>query len=995
MPDFHNVHSLVSFNRQSTLSTRPPALKKITTVASLNNTTATIASRIMPPPLRPERSLSSAASQSFPFRNHADSKFIRSIQKIAPFSIAQKRPSSVMEITCGRKEQVKSKRFDPSWGASDILKSGSEARHNAKVKKSIQKNATQLLEKLSLQTKEKSESEKAKENLLSCIREEGRWDHDAIDIAVDALANACNIRIRIYDADVGMIADAGQEQNAQRTINLQRVRIRGYEHYQFIDNAGYVHDVAADGNCLFRSVSMALYGDQDSWIYLRGQTADHIENHYDIYREFVRVAPLERAPDITGQEKKLEDLLPDLTLSKPHVKDTILDNFSTSLQKDLCSFIGKNLTPSQVITEKDLRILRNVLHHFLSIYDANRLAGIKEAIANWIDDPVEQKRIFGHLQRQMERAQEGLHNLDFKEQVSRQKIKEMSSLKIFADAINNDLVTVLLEPGINPHQLLAFLEQAEAATLIQKTGLLGTALEDLGEIVRDAEEDPDLPEDCLRIKESAVQEQIENLKECFEKDLIELAHFVNNIDFEGHFFLNERQLDENYSIENYNYTDNLDDVVARDGVIKEDLVANRNRRLLELRYMQRLPMNNLQENAEYNSPLFMMRSIINPEERGLYYDGNLSEKSIRHHLSNNRAARMASLRQHMIAAPFILGEGLPITDMNLEGLPYGDKGLSYKMLREELIDNLAISIFRLNRIGLWSNLHIPEITRTGKIDFHWMDGLSDDSLELLFHAFRNPEKNDDYDSLLLLTSLKNIGKKLNGEKFDEHQIGKLIQDGLYPYTLERLSLKLDDLAYLLFLFPNGVDGGRGILDIAAKINEERAEGEPPYHPHADWKKLVSSLALDKTRRASFAERFQVLQATIDAITGPQLYSYLARHVNIMVIEENAVHDFVAYYQPNGVVSFIPPADQPNEPWLLLRPDYLEVYDGEGVSLGEFFRFENTSFSALRAIIDSEASIFYDTYGRLPTDSENREALERLAKQILALHKAQETRQNSV
>ncbi|WP_416412252.1 OTU domain-containing protein [Pantoea sp. App145] len=993
MPDFHNVHSLVNFNRQSTLSIRPPALKKITTVASLNNTTASIASRIMPPALRPERNLSSAASQSFPFRNHADSKFIRSIQKIAPFSIAQKRPSSVMEITRGRKEQVKSKRFDPSWGASDILKSGSKARYNAKVKKSIQKNATQLLEKLSSQTKEKSESEKEKENLLSCIREEGRWDHDAIDIAVDALANACNIRIRIYDADVGMIADAGQEQNAQRTINLQRVRIRGYEHYQFIDNAGYVHDVAADGNCLFRSVSMALYGDQDSWIYLRGQTADHIENHYDIYREFVRVAPLELAPDITGQEKKLEDLLPDLTLSKPHVKDIILDNFLTTLQKDLRSFIGRSATPSQIVSEKDQRILRNALHHFLSIYDASRFQGIKETIAYL--KPVEQKRILGRLQYRIERAQDGEYNLELNEQASRQKVREMASLKILANAITHDLVTVLLETGISPHQLLAFIELTEAATLLQEGQLLGTALEDLGEIVLEMEKDPDLPEDCQRIREPAVQEKIDNLKECFEKDLIELAHFVNNIDFEGHFFLNEQQLDENYSAENYNYTDNLEVVLAREGVIKEHLIANRVRRLLEHRHLQRLPMSNLHEDAAYNSPLFMTRSVINPEERGLYYDGRLSVKNLKHHLRNNRAARLASLRQHMIGAPFILGEGKPVTGMNLDGLDYGDKGLSYKFLYQELIDNRNISIFRLNRIGLWSNTIISKITKTGMLDFHWMDDFPDDVLELLFCAFRNPEQNGDHDSLLLFSALQRIGKKLNGDKFDEHQFGKLIQDGLYPYTLEKLSLKVDELAYLLFLFPNGVDGGRGILDIAALINQEPVEGEIPYNPHADWKKLVTSLAMDKTWRARLEERLQVLQTAIDDIPWERLCHYLARHTNIMVVEQNQVRDFVADYQPNGVVSFIPPADQPNEPWLLLRPDYLEVYDGEGVSLGEFFRFENTGFSALRAIIDSEASIFYDTHGRFPTDSENREALERLAKQILALHKAQETRQNSI
>lgn len=995
MPDFNNVHSLVNFNRQSTLSVRPSALKKVTTIASLHNTSTTLSSRIVPPPLLPERSVSSSSGPSFPslsFQNHSESKFAKSIQKIAPFTTGQKRPCPVMAISSSRKMKNQNSQFDKIWGASDILKSGNTARHDEKVKKSIKKNATALLAKLSLQTHEKSDSERAKEKLLGCIREQGRWDHDAIDITVDALANEYHARINIYDADLGITLHAGQEQNRQRTLNLQRIRIRGFEHYQFIDSSGIVRDVAADGNCFFRALSMALYGDEDSWIYLRGQAADHIEHHWENYREFVVVPLTGRVPETTRKVKNLEELLPGLTFSRPHLKDNILDKFSMSLQQDLRSFIGRNVTSSQALSARDQTVLRNVLHHFLSIYDANRLQGIKEAIANWTKNPIDQKRIFGHLQRQMERAQEGLHNLELEQQASRQKIKEISSLNIFANAINHDLVTILLDSGINPHQLQAFLELTEAAILIQKTGLLGTALEDLGEIVRDLEEDDDLPEDFLRIKEAAVQEQIENLKECFEKDLIELAHFVNNVDFEGHFMMNDRQLDKNYSLENYNYTDRLEDVIARDGVIKNDLIANRVRRLLEIRYMQRLPMINLHEDTAYNSPLFMMRSIINPEERGLYYDGNLSEKSIRHHLSNNRAARLASLRQHMIAAPFILGEGVPITDMNLDGLPYGDKGLGYEMLRKELIDNLAISLFRLNRIGLWSNTIIPEITRTGIINFHWMDEFNDDTLELLFHAFRNPERNDDYDSLFLLNALQRIGKKLKGDKFDEHQIGKLIQEGLYPFTLEKLSLKLDDLAHLLFLFPNGVDGGRGIIDIATKINEERAEGEPPYHPHADWKKLVTSLAQDKTYRVRLDERLGVLQSTIDRIPLPQLYSYLAHYANIMVIEENEVHDFLAYYQASGEVSLTPPAGELNEPNLLLRPDCLEVYDGEGVSFGEFYRFENTSFSALRAIIDSDASIFYDIHGRMPDDAESRVALERLAKQILALHKAKSASQ---
>ncbi|MEG3128237.1 hypothetical protein SC171_19830 [Pantoea cypripedii] len=978
MPNANNVSSVVNFNRQSTLSTPATSHIRTTAVTSLGNSSARLS---LPPQLLPNRVLTRATSLSLPVlssRSKVDNQFTRSIRSLAPVTHASpQRPSPVKAMDCRRDENNKKQRITSDWGVLNILQSGDNIKQAVKEKKFIRKNAAEQLAKLSLNRPEQSQEEQLKQDIVTSIRQPGKWNHQAIDIAVDALVKAFKIRLNIYDADLGSITQVGDAQHSQQTINLQIIRPHGQEHYQFVDNSGVVRNVAADGNCLFTTVSLGLYGDEDSWIHLRNETANYVGEHWDDYKEFI---------ELSSEDVTLNERLPELTESTPHIKDNILDITARNLKKNLCSFIDRNVSPVQVIAQEDEITLRNVLHHFLSIYDVQRLAEIKQAIISWQLDPLEEKRQLGCLQTLAERSQHSLRCLEFREQASQQKHKDVNSLKIFATAVSNDLVTIMVGTGINPHQLLALLGTTEAANLIQDAGLLGATSEDLADILLGTAEDPDLPREYLRIKEPAVQRQIENLKEDFEENLTELARFDYDIDVNGFFIMSDRELEANYSPENYNHTDKLDDVVSREGVNKKDVIAHRVRRLLEKLFMQRVAINNLFDDVAYNRPLFMVRSVINPEQRELYYDGQINERSVRLHLNNDRAGRISSLKQHMAGATFIFGEGMPITDMNLDGLNYGDKGLSIEMLNRELIDNPAISIFRLNRIGLWSNTVIGKITLTGKFDFHWMDGLADDTIELLFQGLRNPQHNDELDSLLLFSSLMRIGKKIKGDTFDEYQIAGLIEEGLAPFSLEKLSLKLDELAWLLFLLPYGVDGGRGIIAIATQIDEEPAEGGIPYNPLADWNMLVTTLA-DKRRFKEIRERrLHVLQAEIDNIPLPMFYSYLAQQADMLVIEENEAQEFLAYYDPSGQVIFTPPAEQPNRPFMVLRADSLEVYDGREAEPIEFYRFESTNFSALRAIIETEAIRFANMRRRKPTDAENREALVQFALNILARHK---------
>ncbi|WP_416412251.1 OTU domain-containing protein [Pantoea sp. App145] len=978
MPDANNVNSVVNFNRQSTLSTPATSQIRTTAVTLLANSSARLS---LPPQLMPARVLSRATSLSLPLlssRSNVVNQFTRSIRTISPVTIPTlQRPSPVLAMDCSRDMNNKKQRITGDWGVKGILQSTDNIKNAIKEKKFIRKNAAQQLAKLSLNKHESNQVEQIKQDILRNIRQPGKWNHQAIDIAVAALANAFNLHLNIYDADLGFSVNIGQSPTPQKTINLQRIRVHDQEHYQFIDDSGVVRDVAADGNCLFTTVSIGLYGDEDSWGHLRNETASHINEYWDDYKEFI---------EQPSEDTSLNERLSELTESKPHIKDNILDITARMLKENLYSFIGRYVTPVQVIAKADEVTLRNVLHHFLSIYDVKKLAEIKQAITRWQLDPVEEKRQLGRLQTLAERSQHNLRCLEFREQAGQQKHKDVNSLKIFATAISNDLVSIMVGTGINPHQLLAFLEATEAANLLQDAGLLGATCEDLADILQGTAEDPDLPAEYMRIKEYSVQRQIEQLKEDFEESLVALAQFDQDIDADGFFIMSDRQLDDNYSPENYNHTDKLDDVVSREGVNKKDVIAHRSRRLLEKLFMQRVAVNHLFEDVIYNGPLFMVRSVINPEQREVYYDGEISEKSVRHHLNNNRAARLASLKQYMTGAPFILGEGEPVKDMNLDGLNYGDKGLSIETLNRELIDNPTVSIFRLNRIGLWSNTVISKITQTGVMDFHWMDELKDDTVEALFQGVRNPGNNDELDSLLLFSSLMRIGKIIKGDEFDEHQIAGLIEEGLEPFTLGKLSLTLDELAHLLFLLPYGVDGGRGIIDIATKIDEECAEGEVPYSPVADWKMLVTLLA-DKTRfRERLQLRLQVLQEKIDHIPLPAFCRYLARQGNMIVIEEDESQEFLAYYEPTGQVVFTPPAEQPDQPFMVLRPDSLEVYDGREAEPIEFSRFEQTNFSALRAIIETEAIRFANIRMRKPTDAENREALEQFALNILAHHK---------
>lgn len=974
MPNVNNVNSLANVNQQATLSTPTTSQPRMTAVRSLANSSARLS---LPPQLLPAQVLTPTTSRSLPVlssRSDVDNQFTRSIHTLMPVNHATpQRPSPVLAMDCGRDENNKKLRIATDWGMTDILDSARKIKHAVNEKKSMKKNAAELLASLSLNRREQSQDEQVKQEILNSIRQPGRWDHQAIDIAVGALANRFNVHLNIYDADLGLTVKVGQTQHPQQTINLQRIRIKDLEHYQFVDDSGIVRDVAADGNCFFTAMSIGLYGNENGWRHLRDETANHIDEHWVDYKDFIE------KPSVN---KSLNDFLPDLTESKPHIKDNILDITARILKNNLSKFIGRIVTPMQVLSHEDEITLRNGLHHFLSIYDVQKLAEIKQAITGWKLDPVEEKRNIGRLQTLAERSQHSRRCLAFREQASQQKHKDVNSLKIFATAISSDLVTIMVGTGINPHQLLAFLETVESANLLQDAGLLGATCEDLADILQGTADDPDLPRDYMRIKESSVQRQIEVLKEDFEQFLIELAQFDRDIDINGFFIMNDRQLDDNYSAENYNHTDDLDDVVSREGVNKKDVIAHRTRRLLEKLFMQRVAVNQLYEDVVYNSPLYMVRSVINPEQRELYYAGKLSDRQIKLHLGNNRAARLGSLKQYMVGAPFFLGEGVPVTDMNLQGLRYGDKGVSMEKLNRQLIDNPAVSILRLNRIGLWSNTVIPKITQTGEINFNWMDGLEDDTLELLFQGLRNPANNNELDSLLLFSSLMRIGRSLKGDKFDEYQIAEMIEQGLEPFSLDKLSLKLDELAHLLFLLPYGVDGGMGIIDIAAKINEQRGEGEVPYSPVADWNMLVTTLADEGRFRDRLKSRLQILQQQIDNIPAPVFNSLLAQQGNIGVIEENEAQEFLVYYAPTGQIVFTPPADQP---FMVLRPDSLEVYDARDTEPVEYLRFENSNFSSLRAIIDNEAIRFANNHGRKTTDAENRVALEQLALNILARH----------
>lgn len=975
MPNANNVNSLASFNRQSLLSTPATSHIRNTAVTSLGNSSARLS---LPPQLLPNRVLTRATSLSLPVlssRGKVDNQFTRSIRSLVPVTHpAPQRPSPVKAMDCRREMNNKKQRVTGDWGVQDILYSGDNIKQAVKEKKFIRKNAAEQLAKLTLNKRENKQNEQLKQDVLSSIRQSGKWNHQAIDIAVDALVKAFNIRLNIYDADLGSTTQVGDAQHSQQTINLQIIRLYGQEHYQLVDNSGVVHDVAADGNCFFASVSLGLYGDEDSWRHLRNETANYVENHWGDYKEFIAEP---------SEEELLDERLSGLTESRPHIKDNILDITARNLKKNLCSFIDRSVTPVQVIAEADEVTLRNVLHHFLSIFDVQKLAEIKQAITRWQLDPVEEKRQLGRLQALAQRSQHSLRCLEFREQASQQKYKDVNSLKIFATAVCNDLVTIMVGTGVNPHQLLAFLETSEAANLLQDAGLLGATCEDLADILQGTAEDPDLPREYLRINEPSVQRQIEQLKEDFEESLLELARFDPDVDVQGFFMMSDRELDEHYSPENYNHTDKLDDVVSREGVNKKDVIAHRVRRLLEKLFMQRVAVNNLFDDVVYNGPLFMVRSVINPEQRELYYDGQISERSVRLHLNNNRAERTGSLKQHMAGAPFIFGEGSPVTDMNLDGLNYGCKGLSIEVLNRELIDNPAISTFRLNRIGLWSNTIIPQITRTGVMDFHWMDGLADDTLEALFQGLRNPERNDELDSLLLFSSLMRIGKTIKGGTFDEHQIAGLIEAGLEPFTLDKLSLKLDELAWLLFMLPYGVDGGRGIIDIAAQINDERVQDEVPYNPTADWKMLVTTLANKRRFKEILERRLQVLQARIDNIPVTEFYSYLAQQSKIVVIEESEAQEFLASFDPSGRMAHTPPTEQPAQPYVVLRSNSLEAYDGRSMDPIEFYRFENSNFSVLRAIVEIDAIRQANVSRRKPTDAENRQALERFALNILA------------
>ena len=88
------------------------------------------------------------------------------------------------------------------------------------------------------------------------------------------------------------------ERNARQEFRRQRQRVKYQGTLQYQEDFGVllrqlepfhltVTDVAADGNCLFRALSLQIHDDQDHHASIRKEICDFVEGHRDNFEPFV------------------------------------------------------------------------------------------------------------------------------------------------------------------------------------------------------------------------------------------------------------------------------------------------------------------------------------------------------------------------------------------------------------------------------------------------------------------------------------------------------------------------------------------------------------------------------------------------------------------------------------------------------------------------------------------------------------------------------------
>ncbi|QGY28112.1 hypothetical protein CUN67_03815 [Pantoea cypripedii] len=788
-----------------------------------------------------------------------------------------------------------------------------------------------------------------KDHLIKAISKPGNWNTDAMDIAVTGVADLLNVILDIEDVELNTHFQVGHTQCPEKIIHLRRSRPCGLEHYQLIESSGNIRNVMADGNCLFRAISLDRYGNEVHWQRLRQGTADYINDHWDNYVDFIPTQTFPRKAatvEMLPKNYPLNKMMPYLSTAAPDISDAILDYTVASMKTDLTALFSSPLTREQKKSRKVKESFNHLVSHFVSDISRERYQEIRGVINDWEIGPVVKHRLLKRLHYLKNHLNNKCEDY-VKLCTSRLKQKDFSPWAVFFKSTNRELQYILENTGMLAQQFSNFLVLSETVDLIQLVHQRGLRLEEQLMTETSFIENNELK----NIRSECIGGLIDILTSYFSDHCSLLPPFDNGFHMLAGYDLIKMKSDHYYKVD-------LDNLIENE--IWDDrnvVIRHRVCRLMVERFYQRVPGINLYQETIDNSPLVLKRSMINSEERKLYdiHTDLPSGKIVRDLICFNRGARLHVVSEHMHIFPFVIGDAYPINSVNLKGLPYGERGLSFEKLNHQFIDNPAISRGHLKCIAICANRLFPEITLTGelKVYVEWLNVLSDDSKRFLFRYTPGYDGGDYF----LVDGLDCISKKIYGNGAYGSKIITMIEACLKSFA-DKIA-NTDELAYVIFVSPLILNG---INEIIKKIIERGNL----YHPRDDWNMLVEKIVNEVSCRQSLEMREEVrkldksLQSYVEKIPMRDLYCYLSQQGNYWILRENETGKFIGCYGPAGEAFKTLPEDGVRGCYLVLRPSSVEVFiadENTHHSCGIYFLDNEDNKSLIMVVINMRGISF--------------------------------------
>lgn len=663
---------------------------------------------------------------------------------------------------------------------------------------------------------------KNREETVSNMRTPGYWHRDTADITINALADVLKIQI-LFKEPFGYCSVGNV--NASCKVIIKRSSKANYEHYSLVQGNDRSFS-SFDGNSFFRVVSQALHGDDKCAEQYRNLAADHVYENWQDYANSAGhsswgLKPLDELPE----------KLATLDSAYPQIKEKILSNMQEILVTELHA-MRKPEAEKSLTTEQKKRI-NEIIKHFMVFESKERIESLIKLINK--SEKNAQKAIVNNyrlneIHTQLDESQ-NLLKLKINDSMRFENIIGYESLLL--SLFNQDITHLAIRKGMTFLQLSNALQDEQLALMMDFYALIGVKSLDLTNAINELQlEAQDV--NSMEVIAPALISKIKNVYTFFFESI---RPYLPD-ELMDHNMRSNTQVQEmdDYHSDNYDYQTPLAELINRGNAIENEVIANRLLRLLEIRFLMRQPLLNLMESTANNSPLLQERSIVGEDEQRLFLEGHYAYTNIINVLNDNRLERLRILLGGMPIAPLILGDDYPITEMNIEGLPYGARGLSLSLIERWLSDE-AISDARLSCIGFYCCTAMSEITCTGDVDISWMKNLHDDTLIKLFQTAPNPRLHNQPNVFTLIETLIYMGRALDSSSQDQQLLTTLFKHS--QHEIQRLGNQTLDDNQLVYLLVE--EYKNDILAMASQIYDENVQD---YQPAQDWAKLIAKIATD-------------------------------------------------------------------------------------------------------------------------------------------------------